>query len=199
MVYSRYGVAMAILMGSLVQTGCAADQGESQRLEELADTARAGVGAFAGRLQQTLGEALASGGPVAATAVCAIDAPIIAADASREHDMVLARTALRVRNPDNAPDAFERAILERFSAAVSAGTPIATLEHIEIVTAADGARVFRFMKAIPMLDQPCSACHGPALSAEVTAAVRMSYPDDQATGFLPGELRGAFSVSKRLP
>ena len=56
------------------------------------------------------------------------------------------------------------------------------------------ASTFRYMKAIPMGAVPCLTCHGapePALNAEI---LRL-YPQDRATGFAPGDLRGAFTVS----
>ena len=40
----------------------------------------------------------------------------------------------------------------------------------------------------------CLACHGKALSPETTTALRRHYPDDAATGFDAGDLRGALWV-----
>jgi len=40
----------------------------------------------------------------------------------------------------------------------------------------------------------CLACHGDNIAPEVTAAIRAHYPEDQATGFATGQLRGAFSI-----
>ena len=102
-----------------------------------------------------------------------------------------------MRNPGNAPDDFERRVLEDFAVRIMAGTPPGTLEHSEIVTT-NGVRTLRYMKPIMMVDQPCSVCHGGALADDVKAKVSALYPDDQATGFKPGELRGAFSVLQRL-
>ncbi len=47
----------------------------------------------------------------------------------------------------------------------------------------------------PILLQPlCLGCHGAALAPEVEARIDALYPDDQATGFEVGELRGVFWV-----
>ena len=45
----------------------------------------------------------------------------------------------------------------------------------------------------------CSRCHGEEgeIDAEVRAAIDERYPQDRATGFRPGDLRGAVSV--RVP
>ncbi|MFN7177274.1 MAG: DUF3365 domain-containing protein, partial [Thermaurantiacus sp.] len=56
----------------------------------------------------------------------------------------------------------------------------------------------RYMRAIPTAPQ-CLACHGPeeAIAPAVRAAIAERYPDDRATGFRAGELRGAFSIGWR--
>jgi hypothetical protein len=40
----------------------------------------------------------------------------------------------------------------------------------------------------------CSTCHGTQLAPDIAAAIARDYPADQATGFEPGQLRGAVSV-----
>jgi hypothetical protein len=60
-------------------------------------------------------------------------------------------------------------------------------------------RHFRYMKAIPV--QPlCVACHGPAetLSPAVRERLAKEYPHDRATGYSPGQVRGAIAVKKRI-
>jgi hypothetical protein len=53
------------------------------------------------------------------------------------------------------------------------------------------------MKAIPTA-KVCLACHGSAITPEVTAALDEAYPQDQARGYAEGDIRGAFSLSKPL-
>lgn len=55
---------------------------------------------------------------------------------------------------------------------------------------------FRYMKAIPMQGM-CMTCHGgqELIPDNVKERLATLYPDDQATGFTPGSLRGAFTVS----
>lgn len=52
-----------------------------------------------------------------------------------------------------------------------------------------------YLRAIPMKEQPCAACHGTSIAPEVQARIAALYPDDRATGFRPGELRGAIAIS----
>ena len=144
-------------------------------------------------LKGELGRAMTDKGPVAAIGVCKDRAPEIAGRLSRQSGAQVSRTALRVRNPANAPDDLQRALLEQFSAELASGKFPAPLEAaFEINRGGQVER--RYMRAIPM-EGLCVTCHGKALAPEIAAAIAAQYPDDQATGFEPGQLRGAFSVT----
>lgn len=148
-------------------------------------------------LKGQLMTAIKSGGPVSAIPVCNAIAPAIGNETSAKHNLTIRRTALRVRNPSNAPDALEMRVLEDFVKKLEAGADPATLEHSETVVI-DGVATHRYMKAIPMAAEPCSACHGVELKPEVQAEISKLYPNDKATGFKPGDLRGAFSVTQKV-
>jgi hypothetical protein len=157
--------------------------------------ARAMSKAFATELQATLLAAIEAGGPAHAIAVCKHDAPKIAA-AQAGDGWTLSRTALRVRNPANAPTSWQRDVLQTWQEQLEAGAvdDVASLEWFD-TAGASGAEL-RYMRAIP-LGGVCLACHGPVeqLGEEVRAALAEQYPEDQAVGFEVGELRGAFVVT----
>ena len=44
----------------------------------------------------------------------------------------------------------------------------------------------------------CLNCHGTELKEDVAARVNTLYPEDKATGFNIGDIRGAFWVVKKL-
>ena len=140
--------------------------------------------------------AMKEGGPARAIEVCRDRAPKVASEISGESGWTVARTALKVRNPKNAPDAWEKKVLEEFAARAAAGEDVATLERSEVVEAG-GTRAFRFMKAI-RTGEPCLACHGASIRPDLAAKVKALYPEDSATGFSAGGLRGAFTLSKKL-
>jgi len=145
-----------------------------------------------GELKAELGQALEAGGPVAAIEVCRTRAPEIAARLSSESGATVGRTALRVRNPANAPDALQSAVLEQFSEELASGRFEAPLEAAFEINR--GGRVERrYMRAIPT-EAVCLTCHGGALAPDIAAAIARGYPSDAATGFGLGDLRGAFSV-----
>jgi hypothetical protein len=98
-----------------------------------------------------------------------------------------------VRNPANAPDQLQRTLLEQFSSELASGKFTPPLEAaFEIRRGEQVER--RYMRAIPT-EPACLTCHGKTLAPELAAAIARDYPSDQATGFEPGQLRGAFTVT----
>ena len=144
-------------------------------------------------LGATLLAALGTDGPIEAIGICSVEASPIAARLSEQAGASVGRTALRIRNPDNAPDAGARDVLAAFERDLAAGATAAP-EHFE--TRPDGSA--RYMSAI--VTQPlCVTCHGSDIAPEVAAAITERYPEDQARGFAVGELRGAFLVTWPAP
>lgn len=152
--------------------------------------------ALGGALKQALMAAMKEGGPLAAIEVCNLSAMPITDQVSAQSDWTVARTSLKIRNPANTPDAWEREQLQAFQQQLDAGAEPGSLEvlHTEL---RDGKPVQRYMKAI-MVEGPCLACHGSQLSADVEQALDARYPQDQARGYQPGELRGAFTLERPL-
>jgi len=145
-----------------------------------------------GQLKGELSKAIAEGGPIAAINVCYLRAPEIAAQLSQASGARVGRTALRVRNPSNAPDELERSVLEQFSADLGSGPVDRPLEAVFEIRRGDAVER-RYMRAIPT-DALCLTCHGKTIAPELATAIARDYPKDQATGFEQGQLRGAFSV-----
>jgi hypothetical protein len=169
---------------------------EASDTQTLQTDARRLSKALGQQLKSTLVAAMKSGGPEQAITVCNIQAPVIADQVSQEANWLVGRTALKIRNPDNAPDEWERAVLQAFEQRITSGEPVQNLEFAEVVED-QGQRVFRYMKAIPTA-KPCLSCHGETLSKPVRQQLDTLYPDDQATGFRLNDLRGAFTLRKPL-
>jgi len=135
-------------------------------------------------------ESMQKNGPAASIEVCASEAPAIAARIEEELWVTIKRTSLRVRNPDNTPDALEKQLLQTLAAAQQAGNTISR----EVTPFPDSQR--RFYKVI-MVQKTCLACHGDpaAMNENIRSQIAATYPDDQATGFKEGDLRGIISVN----
>ncbi len=160
------------------------------------DASRAAIQQFAQTLQGELQAAMQAGGPVQAIEVCHTRAPEIAQQVSGQRGVDLSRTSLKIRNPNNAPDAWEREVLERFDARRAAGENPMHIEEFTYYVRGD-EQEFRFMKAIPV-GEVCLACHGTAVQAPVIDALNRLYPADAARGYEQGQLRGAFVVRQPM-
>lgn len=147
------------------------------------------------KLLAPLQEEIKKSGPEGAIAVCKDMAPKMAAEISQQTGWKIKRVSLKARNDARAiPDEWEKAALEDFDKRAAAGEPSAQLEKGETI-----GNEYRYVKALPV--QPlCLSCHGPAdqLSPAVKSALSQHYPNDRATGYSVGQIRGAISVRKPL-
>lgn len=151
------------------------------------------AGEFVSRLQPQLKQALQAGGPVNAISVCSQQAPLIADSMSKESGWMVKRVSLKSRNATRAqPDTWEAAVLSQFDRRQAAGEDAAQIRYSETTPSH-----FRYMQA-QGAQGVCLLCHGENLSAEVKVALDQYYPDDLATGYSLGQIRGAISLSKQL-
>jgi hypothetical protein len=145
------------------------------------------------RLGSQLKTAMQSGGPVAGIQVCQQIGQSLTNSINEKLDGVLVtRTSLRIRNPKNAPTTADRQVMEGWLKQV-ADTGGGKLPQNEIVRRDDGSVVV--YKPI-LTQQLCMKCHGePAtFTPELISLIKKHYPDDQATGFKEGSLRGVFKA-----
>jgi hypothetical protein len=168
---------VAALLCALAALACA--QEEPPGPEWLARGAAA-VLPFKKRLQQELSKALAQG-PEHAIDVCRVRAPELAREAGSDL-LEIGRTSHRLRNPANAPREWMKPLLaEAVAEGIGADARVVRL---------DSGRI-GYVEPIFVLP-PCLACHGEPIAPPVAARLRELYPDDRATGFRVGELRGLF-------
>lgn len=190
MIYRKVFSISPLLFGVVFSQQLMAESSETQRLQQEAVSL---VKMFAGTLKPALKEAFQSGGPVHAIEVCSKKAPEIARQLSRESGWQIKRVSLKARNSSTAvPDEWEQGILEEFDVRQRDGESVDQLFYAE---SRDDR--FRFMKAQPV-EALCLNCHGAALSPGVEQALNKYYPNDKATNYSLGQVRGAFSLSKEL-
>lgn len=154
------------------------------------------IQAFAKELKAELKAGLKAGGPVKAIEVCRQKAPEIAKRVSAKTGWTIDRTSLRLRNPNNAPDAWEQGVLENFQIQAAEGAKPGSLVFSDVIQE-NGKTVFRLMKGIKT-GGLCLKCHGSQLSPQLKERLVDLYPYDRATGFKAGDLRGAYTLEKRL-
>ncbi|ABD07847.1 conserved hypothetical protein [Rhodopseudomonas palustris HaA2] len=189
-------IFLAIILAAAVVVAAIVLRERGEDKAALEAQAQALIKDFGGSLLNALKGSIESSGPVEAVAFCNKEAPGIAEQASRQSGWQISRTSLKPRNAAAAPDDFERKAMSEFVGRIAAGEPVASLRHAEIVEN-NGRRNFRYVQAIPT-GELCLGCHGGAIKPDVAAKIRALYPADQATGFKPGDMRGAFTLSKPL-
>ncbi len=97
---------------------------------------------------------------------------------------LLKQTSLKLRNPDNAPDAFEQRVLKKFE------DEKGLKEYWEINTV-NQEKYFRYM--IPLeIKEACLKCH--ESREKVPAFITERYKSDAAVGYRLGDVRGAISL-----
>ena len=151
---------------------------------------------FSKSLKGTLQKAMMNGGPVNAVSACNISAIPITEKVAKENGVQLSRVSLKNRNTDNAPNDWQRPILESFDARVANGEEAKTLVYAEI-TEENGKKQFRFMKALPT-GGVCLTCHGSNLDATLSSRLTELYPHDKAKGYSLGQVRGALVIVNDL-
>lgn len=157
------------------------DLTESQAAQfEAADGARK---AMFDSLMARLTAAMQDGGPPVAIEVCKEVAPAIAAETGEAKNLAIGRTSFRLRNPDNTPPPW-------------AAPYVAARQSDPVVlhNTKDGSLAALFPI---VLKAECVQCHGPkdSLDPALRAALDGSYPEDEATEFKAGDLRGWFHVT----
>jgi hypothetical protein len=87
-------------------------------------------------------------------------------------------------------------VLEDFERRRGEGESLNAMEYSTRIDA-DGYAEYRYMKAIVM-EPLCVTCHGQELSPALEQVIARHYPNDAATGFAIGDLRGAVYVVRRV-
>ena len=161
------------------------------------ERAEAAATDLATTLKAALQARMQADGPLGAIDFCQQQAPLLTAEVAARHGVALGRSANKLRNPANAPAPWQQQWLTSMATAVAAGLEVATQQREVIVHAAD-TREYRYARAL-RTEGPCLICHGSAVAEPIRAAIIERYPQDQATGFAEGDLRGLLWVSFELP
>jgi hypothetical protein len=97
----------------------------------------------------------------------------------------LRQVSSKYRNPKNRPDKFEEKALAEFEGDKN-------LTEYKGVDEIESKRVLRYL--IPLhIEEACLKCH--SAKETVPGFIQEDYPDDKATGYTFGDLRGAISVA----
>ncbi len=151
----------------------------------------------ASTLIQTLGknlkQHLKSEGPLGAATFCASQAFPLTDKVSAQYgrEISIKRISLNERNPANAAKGSEKTILEALQKLQDSGVvlPKYLVERVDTATA-------KYYKPLHINKGVCLKCHGDISdNAKLADFIKSSYPNDKATGYKMGDLRGAIVVT----
>jgi hypothetical protein len=166
--------------------------GKDIAFEEALMDARKVSNQLAEKVRGLLLQEIGKGGFSSAVRVCSELAQEMTLQFNAQTGHDVRRISLRYRNPQNVPDAYEQRKLEEFN--ILNQKKELSNEYSEIVEER-GKKYLRYLR--PLIVSPlCITCHGPKenIPQEVKAILAERYPDDRATGFLVGDVRGAITV-----
>ena len=156
------------------------------RLQPKVAQAEKAAGDLKKTLLSRLTRAMKSGGAGAGIEVCSTQARTLSQEVATRNGVQIGRSSERLRNPENAPRAWVRSYLNSVK-----GMPAAAAKPA-VYDLGKSVGVVQPLGTLPL----CVQCHGQSesLSAEVKKRLANSYPEDQATGFAVGDLRGVLWV-----
>ncbi len=158
------------------------------------ERAQSAAQAMSGELRRALTRAMQTSGPEAAVDVCHAVAPTIAEQVMQQHGVRLGRVALpgKNRHPQQAADDWQLAALQGMQQAVERGGRAEEQVLIQRDELPAGVAL-RMVRGIAT-EEACLTCHGAEVKAPIREAILRRYPQDAATGFALGDLRGALWV-----
>lgn len=183
----RARMVMRIVSMLLALIACQSNSSPPPVSEEVSAEARARGAKLIGELKRSLvtevTKAMGQGLPTA-IATCHTQAPVLTAAVARE-GATIGRATRKPRNPSNAATGWQADALSHFEGVVAAGKPLAGQTFARRLPGG------RTAYAEPLVIQElCVTCHGTTLAPEVQTEIAARYPNDRATGYVVGDLRG---------
>lgn len=145
---------------------------------------------LSGALLTKLSSEIQANGTVEAIKYCSVNALPLTDSIAKLEKVKISRVSHKNRNPANAANEEEMALIKNYIAQIEKGAATAP-----VITTGKGKYTYYAPVVIAM--PTCLKCHGKPdtdIDAEVLNALKTLYPEDQATGFAMGELRGLFKI-----
>jgi len=127
-------------------------------------------------------------GPMGALHFCSQNALTLTEQLAKESKTSIKRVSINNRNPVNYPHKDEIALLNEWDKLVKNGQP---LPAQKLVTVSDSTVMY--YKPIIINNEACLKCHGNVEGA-LAKAIKSAYPEDKATGYKMGDLRGMIAI-----
>lgn len=144
-----------------------------------------------GTLMSHLARQIETHGPAGAVEYCSLQALPLTDSIARAEKVQIKRVSHRPRNPQNAANERELALIEKYREEMADGQALEP--HLRKTE-----NEVQFYAPIVLSMPTCLKCHGQP-GADIDSATRQvlqqRYPEDRATGFSLGEIRGLLVVN----
>lgn len=170
----KYAMLIWLLGGSALA--------EVSSVEELKPIQRAHeeVDGLKKNYRRALDAALKKSGPEGAIGSCRLDASRL--KAAKSGNLTVGRTSHKLRNPSNHGPEWVKPILASWVKRKRGDIPKEELVDL-------GGGKWGYVEPI-FVEPVCLNCHGAHLTPMMQKTLKATYPEDQATGFSVGDLRG---------
>lgn len=131
--------------------------------------------------------AMSDGGPVNAVSFCNIHAISLTDSLAKDYNCIIQRVSDKYRNPANKLNGKDAEVLANMTSSNST-KPLIDSENGRLV----------YYKPIKIAIPACLKCHGQAgkeIDAKTMEIISHKYPDDLATGYKEGDLRGLWKIT----
>lgn len=149
-------------------------------------------------LKSILINQIRTNGMLSAVSVCSDTTQVLTNNFGVQKGVYVKRVSLKNRNVNNAPDDFEKRVLNKFTLMQLNNELNDDSEYAEIVEEGE-FKYLRYLKPI-LVQAECLNCHGSEndISPEVEQLINQEYPNDNAVEYKIGDLRGAVSLKKNI-
>jgi hypothetical protein len=134
--------------------------------------------------------AMERGGVAEAVGYCNLNAIDITQNVGEKYNATIKRVTDKPRNPANTANAQELAQMQKWQELIAAPTG-------QVLTSEETETERHFYLPIK-IDAFCTTCHGvpgETLTLENQAIIAAKYPEDKATGYRVGDLRGLWHIT----
>jgi len=143
------------------------------------------------KLSGELKAQMQSVGVVGALHFCTQNALVLSDQIAQESNTSIKRVSAKNRNPINAATPEEQTILHQWEGLLQTQQP---LPAHTIQGDSDGG--YTYYKPIIIANEACLKCHGDiAADSPLYKAIKSTYPEDRATGYKMGDLRGMIVIT----
>jgi len=132
-------------------------------------------------------KAMMDGGPVNAVTFCNIHAMQLTDSLAGEYNCLIQRVSDKYRNPANKPTETDLEVM----VAMNSSNPVKP-----VLVPENGQMVY--YKPIKIAMPACLKCHGSIgteIDTKTLAIISQKYPNDRATGYKEGDLRGLWKIT----